>query len=232
MKKISLLCAILFGCAAIANAQDYNRVAISYEHPTLSFNKDASMWDDKSESVGTNGFGINYIHGFSIAKNMFIETGGNFNFNFGSKSDKWTEEDYWSEDKTKFQNINLQVPVNYVYRFNVAENISIDPYVGLNFKLNLVSKFKNEYSDSDGDNDSSDWYNCFSSDEKDMGHKDATWNRFQMGWHIGVGCNYQRYYLGIQFGTDFIPAYSHKFDGGDKPKINTSDLKISVGYTF
>ncbi len=60
-------------------------------------------------------------------------------------------------------------------------------------------------------------------------------NRFQMGWQIGVGFEYQKYYLGVQYGTDFIPAYSHKFeyDGAtSKPKVNSQALKISLGYTF
>ena len=46
---------------------------------------------------------------------------------------------------------------------------------------------------------------------------------------------YQKYYLGVQYGTDFIPAYSHKFeyDGAtSKPKVNSQALKISLGYTF
>lgn len=231
MKKL-FLGALIVSCAAFVNAQDYNRVALSYEHPSLNFNKEASFWDEKGETVGLNGFGINYIHGFGVAKNMFVETGANFNFDFGTKSLKETDEESWEEYKTKFQNINLQVPVNFVYRFNVTENISIDPYVGLNFKLNVVSKFKDDYTSSDPeDNELGEWINLFNKDEKNMGDKDYTWNRFQMGWHVGVGCNYQRYYLGIQFGTDFIPAYSHNFEG-NKPKVNTSNLKISLGYTF
>lgn len=64
-----------------------------------------------------------------------------------------------------------------------------------------------------------------------MDGKDYTWNRFQMGWHIGVGVNFNKYYLGVQAGTDFIPFYSHN-SNGYKPKVNTVDCKISLGYTF
>lgn len=80
-----------------------------------------------------------------------------------------------------------------------------------------------------------DWVNVYSDSEENMGDGDYTWNRFQMGWQIGVGFEYQKYYLGVQYGTDFIPAYSHKFEwdgGSSKPKINSQALKISLGYTF
>lgn len=53
-----------------------------------------------------------------------------------------------------------------------------------------------------------------------------------MGWHIGCGFQYSKYYIGVQWGTDFIPAYSHKFEDGDKYKVSTSNLKVSLGYTF
>ncbi len=75
----------------------------------------------------------------------------------------------------------------------------------------------------------------FDKGEDAMDGKDNTWNRFQMGWQVGVGVNYERYYLGVQVGTDFIPAYSHKFEyGGEsvKCKVNTTNVKVSLGYTF
>ncbi len=56
------------------------------------------------------------------------------------------------------------------------------------------------------------WCNLFSDSKENMGDKDLTWNRFQMGWHVGVGFQYKPFYLGVHYGTDFIPAYKHKFD--------------------
>lgn len=200
MKKLILAAALFIGGISAANAQGYNRVAVSYDHTNLSPNKE--MGD---KTVGLNGFGLNYTHGFGIAENMFVEAGGNVDFLFGSK------------DKMKYQNINLQVPVNYVYRFNITEGVSIDPYLGVNFKLHFTEK---EKYDVDG----AKWADLFSKD--DMGN-DGTWNRFQMGWQVGVGLNYERYYLGVQFGTDFIPAFSQ-----DKAKVNTNNIKVSLGYSF
>lgn len=225
MKKLFIAAAFIAATVSM-NAQDYNRVALSYDYTGLGFNKEMDLFGtEKAETVGQNGFGLNYAHGFGVATNMFVEVGANVDFLFGSK--KFKDDGYELPFKT--QNINLQVPVNYVYRFNIADGVSIDPYIGLNFKLHFTEKYKFDVDDPDYNK----WYSVF--DKKDMGDKDATWNRFQMGWQVGVGVNYERYYLGVQVGTDFIPAYSHEFkdeDGNWKEKVNTTNVKVSLGYTF
>ncbi|MDO5332708.1 MAG: outer membrane beta-barrel protein [bacterium] len=242
MKKVILAAAVLVASASVANAEGYNRVALSYDWQHYSMNKDYTG-TDKTEGRSLNGFGINYAHGFGVAENMFVEVGGNFNFGFGSeKGEKVEYAGYWFQDKQKMTNINLRVPVNFVYRFNVSDDFKIAPYVGINFKLNLVTKMK-DVVDSNLSKDElkdlgyeePDWVNVYSDSKENMGDGDYTWNRFQMGWQIGVGFEYQKYYLGVQYGTDFIPAYSHKFEwdgGSSKPKINSQALKISLGYTF
>lgn len=230
MKKF-IFAAALIAASVSMNAQDYNRVALSYDYTGLNFNKEMDWFGtDKAETLGTNGFGLNYIHGFGVANNMFVEVGANVDFLFGSRTETYYDE----EASFKTQNINLQVPVNFVYRFNITEGVSIDPYVGLNFKLHFTDKYKETYKDEDGE-ESSKWISFFDDGEDAMGSKDATWNRFQMGWHVGVGVNYEKYYLGVQVGTDFIPAYSHEFKyGGEsyKCKVNTTNVKVSLGYTF
>lgn len=218
MKKLIFAVALIAASVSM-NAQDYNRVALSYDYTGLSFNKEMV---GKAETIGTNGFGLNYTHGFGVANNMFVEAGANIDFLFGSRTEK---EAGW-ELTQKTQNINLQVPVNFVYRFNITEGVSIDPYAGLNFKLHFSERMRLDSGDETGK-----WESVFDDGEDAMDGKDNTWNRFQMGWQIGVGLNYEKYYLGVQVGTDFIPAYSHKFDHGTE-KVNTTNVKVSLGYTF
>ncbi len=253
MKKLILAAAMLAAGTTMVVAQNtgYNRVGISYDNTNYGFN-DLMKLDQEMDGFSTNGVGINYIHGFSLSSSlpMFIETGLNFNIGFGSKNigNKEEEDGFWMQKKYKFQNINLQVPVNFVYRFNATEDFSISPYVGLNFKLNLASKFKTQIDHNlpdeiMGELDEEDiewiegkWCNLFSDSKENMGDKDLTWNRFQMGWHVGVGFQYKPFYLGVQYGTDFIPAYKHKFDFEGYPsetyKVNTGNLKITLGYCF
>lgn len=258
LKAIALAGAMTFSCTAFAQFANtaggnsaakgdytgYNRIGISYNNTHFGYNKDAGGSDD---NFSTNGFGIDYIHGFSLTQScpIFLEVGLNADFNFGSTSeegDKVTVYDYWMRSKytQKQQFINLQVPVNFVYRVKATEDFTIAPYVGLNFKLNLTGKFRNDaeietnitsdmldqmgYDESDL-KEEGDWVSVFDKDE--MGGSDYTWNRFQMGWHVGVGFQYKPFFLGIQYGTDFIPAFKY-----EKAKINTGNLKISLAYCF
>lgn len=222
----------------VESKTDYNRVSISYDRQHFGYSSD--YFGDKDESINLNGFGLNYTHGFGVAENMFVETGLNFNMGFGKDDigDKLTEDGFYFQDQRKMNNINLRIPINFVYRFNVADKFSISPYAGINFKFNLVSKVKYTFDTNIPEDilleegiEEGEWINLFSDSKENMEDKDYTWNRFQMGWQAGVNFEYSKYVLGVQYGTDFIPAYSHKFDDG-KMKVNSSALSISVGYTF
>lgn len=217
---------------------DYNRVSISYDRQHFGFSSEYSK--DDNGSINLNGFGLNYTHGFGVAENMFVETGLSFNMGFGTDDigDKLSEGSYYFQEQNKMNNINLRVPINFVYSFHVADKFRIAPYAGINFKLNLVSKVKSTFDTNipkdvllEEGIEEGEWINLFSDSEENMDGKDYTWNRFQMGWQVGVNFEYSKYVLGVQYGTDFIPAYSHKFEDG-KIKVNSSALTISVGYTF
>lgn len=248
MKKFLVATALFVAGVSFANAEGYNRVAVSFDNTHFGLNKNMKA-EVGIDGYGTNGFGINYLHGFGVAENMFVETGLNLDFGWGSKematkSGELYGYSYTAKLLMKAKNINMQLPVNFVYRIGVGENMWVSPYVGLNFKLNLVGKIKkdvdfssnlpSEYNDKINEalaEYNTDWRNVYSDSKEDMGDEDSTWNRFQMGWHIGCGFQYSKYYIGVQWGTDFIPAYSHKFSDGTY-KVNTSNLKVSLGYTF
>ena len=239
MKKLYVLALAIIASIGAANAQraaeydlgtrqadykSYNRIGLSYNNVGYNLNSEAKD-DLEIDGFSLNGFGIDYIHGFSLTRSlpMFLELGANVNFNFGTPLSE--EEDRYTY-KMKMQNINLQVPVNYVYRFNVADSFSIAPYVGLNFKLNLTTRGK-ESMEYEGEKEEDDWYSFYDKEEMDG----EPWNRFQMGWHIGVGFRYSNLYLGLQYGTDFIPAW--KYDEDDwHAKINNGNFKLSLGYFF
>lgn len=252
MKKtlLSIVCAGAALSMCAQNASDgawsssgsnkaYNRIGISYDMEHFGPNK--NMKDDM-DGFSANGVGINYIHGFALSQSipLYLETGINFNFLFHcEKGDKEDVGSYWMQEKQKFQDINLQVPVNISYRFNVGDDMYINPYLGINFKLHMATRTKWTIDHNIPDNILSaaniksddlegDWESYFSED--DMG-EDNTANRFQMGWQIGCGFQYKPLYIGLQWGTDFIPFYSQEWDK-DKYKINTSNFKLTLAYNF
>lgn len=193
----------------------YNLIGVSYDNTHLGFHD-----GDDSEGLGLNGFGLEYTHGFGLssAYPMYLELGFKWNMGFGSKS---YDDDYESE-KIKYQMMRLDVPVSYAWRFIVSDSFSVTPYTGLDFRFNAMGKTRSEYNDN-GDSYKTDWANLF--DKDDMG--DETWNRFQMGWHVGVRAEYSRAFLGVSYGTDFIHAYKD----GDY-HVSTGNLAVTLGYRF
>lgn len=225
MKKFLVIAILALTSVGICSAQGYNRVGVSYNNTSYSANSDLKELGLKS--LSTNGVGVDYIHGFSLSSSMpmFIETGAGINFNSGEKK--------LGYGKFKLQNFNILVPVNYVYRFDVTEQFKIAPYVGVDFKVNLSSKLKPEYSFDDEDWDDSDYSR--GGDDYDYDLDDSFGSikgqTFQMGWHVGVGFQYSRFHLGVQYGTDFLPAFKKTVEDISM-KLNTRNLKVSLSYCF
>lgn len=231
---------------ALNDNKDYNRIGISYNNTHYGYN-DAYGKDHSENNFGLNGIGIDYIHGFSVSQNipLYVEAGLNLDFNFGTKDwgKDYDSDGDWTQYKDKWSNINMQIPVNVAWKFAAGEDFAIMPYLGINFKIHFDTKYKEQVEASEAYdqksveewNDRHDWISVFDDGDDAMGSKDYTWNRFQMGWQIGVGFQYKPLYLGVQYGTDFIPAYSHKFTyNGDSEtaKISTGNLKVTLAYCF
>lgn len=236
MKKIFLLGAIavisLSASAQRANDVDaswlndaqplsYNLIGVSYDNTHLG-GKNYEFKDGKSMSL--NGFGIEYTHGFGLSsvQPIYLELGFKWNMGFGSS----TWEDDYEYEKELYQMMRLNVPVSFAWRFAADDSFSITPYAGIDFRFNAMGRMKEEYID--GHKTDGKWESLF--DEKKMG-KNWTWNRFQMGWHIGVRAEYSRAFLGISYGTDFIHAFSYNKYKEDK-HVSTGNLAITLGYRF
>lgn len=212
----------------INNTTPYDRMTINFVSRSMD-SKKGYGWEDLEgdEGLTTKGVAIDYIHGFSLTKSipLFLETGVGLDFGFWGDSESVRYDDGESYDfKLRLSTLSFAVPVNLAYRLQFNDAFSLQPYLGLNFKINALANYKieEEYEDEDGYGDSDDEsFNMF--DKDDVGDDDFRWNRFQMGWHIGVGMNYNKFYLGLSYGTDFSQLWK---------KTTTGTFKIGVGVNF
>jgi len=235
MKKSLLLTALLLAAATTASAQfaggksngahssntasteNWNRVFVSYNPMSLK----TSIED--GADLDLNGFSVGYSHGFSLSRNLplFIELAPQVTYAFAKEDtiDILEEGSYYEEIAAEISRsyLALNVPVSVAYKFSLRnENISLVPYLGLNFRGNILAK---EKFTSDGESDGAKM-NCF--DENDMG-EDYTWNRFQLGGQVGVGMNYKHLYVGVGYTFDFMELAK---------KTKVSMVNITVGYNF
>lgn len=207
---------ILGACVAVAAlpamADGYNRVTVSYENENYSPN-------EGSDGFNANGFGVEYTRGFGLASfPLYLEAGVKATFGFHSDSEKAGS----LKLEEKFTAINLNIPVNVAYRIDLgANNMSVTPYTGLNFRVRCMAQNKVTASyDGESESETMSWF-----DKDDMGDKTA--NRFQMGWNIGARFNYGPFGVGLGYTLDFMKFYSN----GDY-KVSTGMFNVGLSYTF
>lgn len=244
MKKILLAGALLI-CGLVAKAESYSTVAISYDNTGLTANYKGLLslagFEDKDKSGSLNGFGLQYNYGIGISRlPMNVEVGLKWSMGFTKHTYNESYGDTNFEESASTSLMRLGIPVSYIYHFNVKNMLTISPYAGLDFRFNLMAKTKwsateYNYDDNDGTYDSDEYddenINWFSKD--DMAGYTA--NRFQMGWHIGVRFEVKSIFLGLEYGTDFMPFWSvTEYNGNKNVKnhINTGNFALSLGYKF
>lgn len=189
---------------------------------------------DKGDDLDFTGLTIGLSKAFSISQStpLFLEAGAALQYSWFSEDGEYYDYDgyYGYEEydaKEKVNLFTLKVPVNLTYVFNLSNSdISIAPYAGINLRYNISGKYTMEIDDEEED------LNLF--DDDDMGD-DMTWNRFQMGWQIGVNVNFKKAYLGISYGGDFTKSTKYSFSlidekAGKDCKMNTTS--ITFGYKF
>lgn len=215
--------------ARSTDTNGWNRISVSYN--PIKMIVDTKGDDDLS----LTGFSLGYTKGFSIAKEfpLFMEVGINGLYASHTEDEDINIDGYEAELKTTL--FSLNVPVNLVYRFSFPNsNISIIPYLGVNFKGNIIGKVKynlteeldEDYSEKDFWEEAEEYgyiheANMF--DKKEAGGKDSQWKRFQMGWQIGVGLTYNKLYVGVGYGKDFTELCK---------KVKVSTTSITLGYNF
>lgn len=216
---------------AAGDNSDYNKVYTSFNVGSFTYSATAKGYGEKSsrdESAGLIGFNVGYAHGFNLKKSLplFLELGGEFNFNSGTKKElklsSRSGEFKVDDDEYTVTFMNIAVPVNLVYRFDVSDKFSIAPYAGLNFKINILGKQK-----EDGDDESESFFN-----EDDMG-KDFKANRFQLGMNVGVNFIVSnKFSFGYRFQPDFIKYQSADINYNDDIKVEVSTKHTNHFFTF
>lgn len=220
MKKLGALLLIITCWVINLKAEYYNSVQISYDNIQL-FEKNVPVKD----AVKLNGFGVNYLSGIDLGKlPMNIELGVKLNLGLYSHTDKYEiiKANY------KIALLRLSIPLNYIYHFTLKNNIRIAPYLGFDFRLNILGKTKEMY-------EMGELTFCEENNMFEISPADKRWRRFQLGQHIGVRFGYLKWFFNIEYGIDYIKLQTdvNKILGvNTKNWINTGNLSLGLGCYF
>ena len=182
----------------------------------------SSFSPEVGSSESFTGFSVGYNHAFGLTQSipLYVEAGigvqysfwdGDFYFRYEGQSVKLKD--------SKVKILSAKVPVSLMYKFDIPNStISIVPNAGLDLRFNILGKLKNDQLE-EFDKPS---FNLF--DKDDMLSDDYTWNRFQIGWHVGVNFMFNNQFLvGASYGTDFSEIAKNS-------KVHTGS--ITLGYCF
>lgn len=226
MKNLKIyLVMMLLACTTMSFAQDdttpWKGFRLAYDHTFISF--DGDDWDTLKDKA--NGFSISYVHAFNIIQQMplFIETGIGLNF----ARMKYTESELNGiheisfDEKETTKMLGLTIPANLVYKVQLNEKLALKPYTGFYLRINLISKSKNEYTESVNGESEKEVLTWSNFDKKAVGND--VWNRAQFGWQIGTTLDVDNYNVGIGYAIDFNEI-------AEKTKFGI--FSIRLGYNF
>lgn len=217
------------------NTNGWERFYVEYNPTKLKIDvKNADDFDFKGLTFG-------YMKGISITNKipLFVEAGAGLQFR--TYKDESDEFELLDDGSTFFQKyrvnlFSINIPVNLVYKWQINDKLSLSPYFGLDFRINVVGKEKVDVEFDWGTQETASIedelretleeegyiYDSNLFDKDDMG-KDGKWKRFQAGWHIGANLDYNHFNVGIGYGSDFNEVF-------DKAKFSTTSIR--VGYNF
>ena len=228
MKRLTL---ILFICAitTMASAQDYFGVQLGFAQPIARLNTPTTKTSLFPTSY--NGFKVGLVYDATIIKGFGVSMG--LNYTFGNHTSAWKQVGTfpYPQERTTGQYHQLEIPIDWQYKFEIAKRTWIILYTGptLQCGLDLTSKL---YKTNNGKEIILEKDNSFYSEDM----KDKELKRINVTWGLGAGFQYDRYFLrgGYDFGL-INPYKASQFDytdtNGGRPRTRGrfDQWQIKVG---
>ena len=226
MKRILIICVIAMTMTSL-HAQEYLGVQIGYANPITRLN----VGDNKNTLFPTSyhGMKIGFVYDATLWKGLGVSMG--LNYTFGTNVTDWTQkvstqQGLYPQVRSRGQYHQLEIPVDWQYKFEIAQNTWIILYTGPTLQCGLALNDKlyirlNKDSESISKED-----NLYS--EQDMA--DYALKRLNVTWGIGAGFQYEKYFLrgGYDFGI-INPYKAQSFNHGAYTRGRFDQWQIKLG---
>ena len=190
-----------------------------------------------------NGFKVGFVWDATFIKGFGSMVG--LNYTFGTHDTGWQQEFELSKyPQIKEQSFyhQLELFVDWQYKFQIAGNTYIILYTGPTIQAHLSLTTKEFERTITNQNSTSKDINRYDYNDEQL-HTD--YKRFNVTWGIGVGFQYDRYYIrgGYDFGLvnpfkigDFNEAFGNIYgenkDSGRATRGRTDQWSIKIGVFF
>ena len=201
MKRIAILICVIAMSMTTIYAENYLGIQLGYARSITRLNQASIMDKETLYPTGYNGMKVGVVYDATIIKGFGVTMG--LNYTFGANATNWTKKistqptDY-PKVRSRGQYHQLEIPVDWQYKFEIAQNTWLVLYTGPTLQCGLGLKDK--------------WYvrldkesqtflmeeNLYSTEDM----QDYALKRLNVTWGIGAGFQYQRYFLrgGYDFG--------------------------------
>jgi hypothetical protein len=226
MKRLFVICIIAMTMATL-HAQEYLGVQIGYANPITRLN----TGNDKNTLFPTSyhGMKIGFVYDATLWKGLGVSMG--LNYTFGTNVTDWTQkvstqQGLYPQVRSRGQCHQLEIPVDWQYKFEIAQNTWIILYTGPTLQCGLALNDK-WYIRLNKDSESiSEEENLYS--EQEMA--DYALKRLNVTWGIGAGFQYEKYFLrgGYDFGI-INPYKAQSFNNGIYTRGRFDQWQIKLG---
>lgn len=227
MKRL-LIIACIIASATVVSAQDFLGFQLGYAQPTTRLNKA----ENKNVLTPTayNGLKVGFVYDATWFKGFGVSMG--LNYTFGANSTDWSSVGKLPYPKTRSKSFyhQLEIPVDWQYKFEIAQNTWVILYTGPTLQCGLDFTKRN-FKDTGKEVLVETNKNLFSVDDM----KDYALKRINVTWGVGAGFQYDRYFIrgGYDFGI-INPYKAYQFDqvigeGNPRTRGRFDQWQIKIG---
>lgn len=232
MKRL-LIIAIISTITLSISAQDYLGFHIGYAQPITRLN--APETKTTLTPTSYNGFKVGLVYEAVVYKGFGVSLG--LNYTFGANATDWMKKvtnqpAEYPKVRSKGQYHQLEIPVDWQYKFEIAKETWVIVYTGPTLQCGLSMEEK-WYINTGKENGitMTQTENLYSVEEM----KDYALKRINVTWGFGAGFQYGRYFLRGGYDLGLINPYkSYQFDvlvgeGHPRTRGRFDQWQIKVG---
>lgn len=198
MKRILSICLLMSSIIAFAHAEgkQYVGVQLGFTQPITRLNLPVHDQEKNLTPTVLNGFKVGVVYDATIVKGFGYTLG--LNYTFGAKTNEWEKDGENGYPRIQKQELyhQLEIPVDWQYKFEIANNTYLMLYTGPTLQVGLSYKQSTRKQLTPSED--------IASVDKDVYTMDGVFalKRLNVTWGVGAGLQYERYFLrgGYDFG--------------------------------
>lgn len=243
MKKVFLtmmaVC-LAMGARAVDLPKQGLGIQLGWARPTLRVN-DPNAKDSLSHHIPLNGFKAGLVYDASYIAGLGSTIGINYTFGVsnGGWEQRYPNNDY-PEDRTMITYSEVELFVDWQYKFEVAKETYLMLYTGPTIQCGLALDMRTDTQNDYGgpiDYMHGNGYDPSKDDYSRLDEENNHFKRLNITWGLGAGFQYKQYFLRGGYDFGIINPYANRqfVDGGGNPKdqytrgrLDQWNIKIGV----